>query len=122
MASPQPPPGPSGNGNGNGPADKQQSTRSDVAQPVVEILGGDAYAAVIVCALLLLNMTSGMGEAVCLGYSLLQLRATLRVDVCGHNRRLCLQQCAVCCSLHEWWMHVLTARMCSAALGICVQT
>ena len=63
MASPQPPPGPLGNGSdGNGPTDKQQSTSSNAAQPVVEILGGDAYAAVIVCALLLLNMTSGMKE------------------------------------------------------------
>lgn len=64
MASPEPPPGPLGNGSdGNGPTDKQQST-SDAAQPVVEILGGDAYAAVIVCALLLLNMTSGMQKGV----------------------------------------------------------
>ena len=63
MASPQPPPGPLGNGSdGNGSADKQQSTSSDAAQPVVELLGGDAYAAVIVCALLLLNMTSGSGN------------------------------------------------------------
>lgn len=91
MASPQPPPGPLGNGNdGNGPADKQQSTNSDVAQPVVEILGGDAYAAVIVCALLLLNMTSGMEENVCLCCSLLQLRVALCVDVRGHSHRLCL--------------------------------
>lgn len=59
MASPQPPPGPPGNGS-DGPTDKQDSATSAVAQPVVEILGGDAYAAVIVCALLLLNMTSGM--------------------------------------------------------------
>ncbi|DBB18580.1 TPA: hypothetical protein ACH3X3_000209 [Trebouxia sp. C0006] len=60
MASPQPPPGPIGNGNdGNGPADKQQSTNSSSAQtqPVLEILGGDAYAAVVVCALLLMNLT-----------------------------------------------------------------
>ncbi|KAL0041184.1 hypothetical protein WJX77_007940 [Trebouxia sp. C0004] len=60
MASPQPPPGPIGNGNdGNGPADKQQSTNSISAptQPVLEILGGDAYAAVVVCALLLMNLT-----------------------------------------------------------------
>lgn len=72
MASPQPPPGPLGNDNdGNGPADKQQSMSSDVAQPVVEILGGDAYAAVIVCALLLLNMTSGTQEIFCLYDSLL---------------------------------------------------
>ncbi len=62
MASPQPPPGPIGNGNdGNGPADKQQSTNSSSAQtqPVLEILGGDAYAAVVVCALLLMNLTQG---------------------------------------------------------------
>lgn len=61
MASPQPPPGPLGNGN-DGPADKQNSTSPAVAQPVVEILGGDAYAAAVVCALLLLNMTSGMAK------------------------------------------------------------
>ena len=63
MASPQPPPGPIGNGNdGNGPADKQQSTNSSSAQtqPVLEILGGDAYAAVVVCALLLMNLTQGI--------------------------------------------------------------
>lgn len=62
MASPQPPPGPIGNGNdGNGPADKQQSINSSSAQtqPVLEILGGDAYAAVVVCALLLMNLTQG---------------------------------------------------------------
>ncbi len=60
MASPQPPPGPIGN-DGNGPADKQQSTNSSSAQtqPVLEILGGDAYAAVVVCALLLMNLTQG---------------------------------------------------------------
>ncbi|KAL0043415.1 hypothetical protein WJX79_004131 [Trebouxia sp. C0005] len=58
MASPQPPPGPIGN-DGNGPADKQQSTNSSSVQtqPVLEILGGDAYAAVVVCALLLMNLT-----------------------------------------------------------------
>lgn len=61
MASPQPPPGPLGKGN-DGPADKQNSSSSSVVQPVVEILGGDAYAAVVVCALLLLNMTSGMDK------------------------------------------------------------
>ena len=63
MASPQPPPGPLGNGNGGGgPAEKQvsASSRSTQAQPVVEILGGDAYAAVVVLALLVLNMTQGM--------------------------------------------------------------
>ena len=62
MASPQPPPGPLGNSNGNdGAADKQQNsnTSSSQAQPVLEILGGDAYAAVVVCALLIMNLTSG---------------------------------------------------------------
>ncbi len=62
MASPQAPPGPIGNGNdGNGPSDKQQSINSSSAQtqPVLEILGGDAYAAVVVCALLLMNLTQG---------------------------------------------------------------
>ena len=84
MASPQPPPGPLGNGNGgNGPADKQGSTSSTAAQPVVEILGGDAYAAVIVCALLLLNMTSGVHLAV------------------QCQIRLC---CAACC-IDEWLNH-----------------
>lgn len=61
MASPQPPPGPLGNGNGNaGAANKQQNsnTSSSQAQPVLEILGGDAYAAVVVCALLIMNLTS----------------------------------------------------------------
>ena len=69
MASPQPPPGPLGNGS-DGPTDKQQST-SEAAQPVVEILGGDAYAAIIVCALLLLNMTSGMQRIIELSLSML---------------------------------------------------
>ncbi len=65
MASPQPPPGPLGNGN-DGPADKSQaaSSGSSPAQPVVEILGGDAYAAVVVCALLLLNLTQGKSVSV----------------------------------------------------------
>lgn len=96
MASPQPPPGPFGNGNdGNGPADKQQSTSSDAAQPVVEILGGDAYAAVIVCALLLLNMTSGMEGIVFLRYYLVQLRVASHADVCGHGQTLSPTVCCV---------------------------
>ena len=83
MASPQPPPGPLGNGSdGNGPTDKQ-----DAAQPVVEILGGDAYAAVIVCALLLLNMTSGM-ETVAVTPMLCQFDDQTRI-------RLCVQLCFV---------------------------
>ena len=56
MASPQPPPGPRDNENNDG-----SNSKADAAptQPVLDVLGGDAYAAVLVCALVIMGMTQG---------------------------------------------------------------
>ena len=120
MASPQPPPGPSGNENaGNGPADKQQSAVSGTtqAQPVLEVLGGDAYAAVVVCALLIMNMTQGIiDSALCChivcAYPFLD-SVVLCVFQLSPDGVLHIpfygSACAVCCSVYEWRLHMLTA-------------
>lgn len=59
MASPQPPPGPYGSGSNDGSGDHKASTGT-AAQPVLDIFGGDAYAAMLVCALLVMGMTQGI--------------------------------------------------------------
>ena len=58
MASPQPPPGPRDNENNDGSNSKSNADAAP-AQPVVDVLGGDAYAAVLVCALVIMGMTQG---------------------------------------------------------------
>ena len=58
MASPQPPPGRRDNDNNDG-SNRKSSAGAAQSQPVLDVLGGDAYAAVLVCALVIMGMTQG---------------------------------------------------------------
>ena len=60
MASPQPPPGPHDSGDNNSSSSKAAAAAAPShPQPVLDVFGGDAYAAVFVCALLIMGMTQG---------------------------------------------------------------